>query len=117
MREAGEPGWGDANPDILQDLFMNYVPSDLEVAGASREAIGAALRPGGWRYRVPLLGHPQAWEATQFTGYGEAVRLIAREVYGLDSLTAEGLEGAQGKLEAAAAAGRAAPAAERDRRS
>src|SRR5206468_1695769 len=37
--------------------------------------------------------------ATQFTGYGEAVRLIAREVYGLDSITAEGLETAQGKLE------------------
>ena len=33
------------------------------------------------------------------TGYGEAVRLIAREVYGLDSITADGLEAAQRKLE------------------
>ncbi|MGH8515760.1 MAG: amidohydrolase family protein, partial [Gammaproteobacteria bacterium] len=31
--------------------------------------------------------------------YGEAVRLIAREVYGLDSFTPESLEGAQRKLE------------------
>src|SRR5215218_5522989 len=45
MREAGKPGWGDASPDILQDLFMNYVPSDLEVAGASREAIAQLFDP------------------------------------------------------------------------
>jgi hypothetical protein len=54
-----------------------------------------------WRQnrRPKRLEPGPAWEATQFTGYGEAVWLIAREVYGLDSLTAEGLEGAQRKLE------------------
>ena len=30
-RQAGRPVWGVARPDILQDLFLNYVPSDLEV--------------------------------------------------------------------------------------
>ena len=99
MREAGEPGWGDANPDILQDLFMNYVPSDLEVAGASREAIAQLFDPAAGDIEFRFSGIRTAWEATQFTGYGEAVRLIAREVYGLDSLTVEGLEGVQGKLE------------------
>ena len=99
MREAGEPGWGDANPDILQDLFMNYVPSDLEVAGASREAIAQLFDPAAGDIEFRFSGIRTAWEATQFTGYGEAVRLIAREVYGLDSLTVEGIEGAQGKLE------------------
>src|SRR6266496_2034259 len=99
MREAGEPGWGDASPDILQDLFLNYVPSDLEVAGASREAIAQLFDPAAGDIEFRFSGIRAAWEATQFTGYGEAVRLIAREVYGLDSLTAEGLEGAQSKLE------------------
>ena len=36
-----------------------------------------------------------AWEAIRLTGYGEAVRLIAREIYGLEELTVEGLEAAQ----------------------
>src|SRR6266568_2328000 len=99
LKEAGQPGWGDASPDILQDLLMNYVPSDLEVAGASREAIAQLFDPAAGDIESRFSGIREAWEATQFTGYGEAVRLIAREVYGLDSLTAEGLEGAQGKLE------------------
>jgi hypothetical protein len=99
MREAGEPGWGDASPDILQDLFMNYVPSDLEVAGATKEALRRLFDPAAGDIESRFAGIREAWEATQFTGYGEAVRLIAREVYGLDSLTAEGLEVAQRKLE------------------
>ncbi len=99
MKEDGQPGWGDASPDILQDLFLNYVPSDLEVAGASREAIAQLFDPAAGDIESRFSGIREAWEATQFTGYGEAVRLIAREVYGLDSLTAEGLEGAQSKLE------------------
>src|SRR5437667_5230854 len=99
MKEAGESGWGDDRPGILQDLFMNYVPSDLEVAGASKEAIQRLFDPAAGDIESRFAGIRDAWEATQHTGYGEAVRLIAREVYGLDSLTAEGLEGAQRKLE------------------
>ncbi|MBW3625860.1 MAG: amidohydrolase, partial [Armatimonadetes bacterium] len=38
------------------------------------------------------------WEATRFTGYGEAVRLLAREVYGLEELTGDGLLRAQEAL-------------------
>jgi hypothetical protein len=39
-----------------------------------------------------------AWEAVQFTGYGEAVRLIAERIYGLPELSAAGLQAAQEKL-------------------
>lgn len=99
MREAGQPGWGDAGPDILQDLFLNYVPSDLEVAGATEEAIQRLFDPAAGDIEFRFAGIREAWKATQHTGYGEAVRLIASEVYGLDSLTAEGLEAAQRKLE------------------
>jgi hypothetical protein len=99
MRAAGQPGWSDASPDILQDLFMNYVSSDLEVAGASRQAIAQLFDPAAGDIEFRFSGIREAWEATQFTGYGEAVRLIAREMYGLDSLTADGLDGAQRKLE------------------
>ncbi len=99
MRAAGHPGWSDAGPDILQDLFMNYVSSDLEVAGASPQAMAQLFDPSAGDLERRFSGIREAWEATRFTGYGEAVRLIAREVYGLESLTADGLEGAQRKLE------------------
>ena len=99
MKQAGESGWEDASPDILQDLFLNYVQSDLEVAGATKEAIRRLFDPAAGDLESRFSGIREAWEATQFTGYGEAVRLIAREVYGLDSLTPDGLESAQRKLE------------------
>jgi hypothetical protein len=54
MREAGEPGWGDASPDILQDLFMNYVPSDLEVAGATKEALRRLFDPAAGDIEGPF---------------------------------------------------------------
>jgi hypothetical protein len=99
MKDAGESGWGDDRPDILQDLFMNYVPSDLEVAGATNEAIQRLFDPAAGDIESRFVGIREAWEATQFTGYGEAVRLIARAVYGLGAITPEGLETAQRKLE------------------
>jgi hypothetical protein len=99
MKDAGQPGWGDDSPDILQDLFLNYVPADLEVAGATKEALQRLFDPAAGDLEFRFAGIRDAWEATRYTGYGEAVRLIAREVYGLDSLTPENLEGAQQKLE------------------
>lgn len=99
MKERDEPGWGNDRPDILQDLFLNYVPSDLEVAGATKDATRRLFDPAAGDIESRFAGIRDAWEATKHTGYGEAVRLIAREVYGLDSITAEGLETAQGKLE------------------
>jgi uncharacterized protein len=99
MEEAGEAGWGDDRPDILQDLFRNYVRSDLEVAGATKEAIQRLFDPASGDLEARFSRIRDAWEATQYTGYGEAVRLIAREVYDLDSITPEGLEAAQRRLE------------------
>jgi predicted TIM-barrel fold metal-dependent hydrolase len=98
-KQAGEPGWGDTSPDILQDLFLNYMPSDLEVAGATKEALQRLFDPAAGDIESRFSGIRDAWEAGQYTGYGEAVRLIAREVYGLDSLTPDGLEAAQRRLE------------------
>ena len=102
IKERGEPGWGNDRPDILQDLFLNYVRSDLEVAGATKEATRRLFDPAAGDIESRFAGIRDAWEATKHTGYGEAVRLIAREVYGLDSITAEGLEIAQGSLRSCA---------------
>ena len=49
-----EPVWLNEGPDILQDLFGNYVPADLNTAGASPCRYET---PDGWfrsRYRRTL---------------------------------------------------------------
>ena len=93
-----EPEWVDNGPDILQDLFSNYVPADLKTAGASPEALKRLMDASDPDLKGRFQGIQKAWEATQFTGYGEAVRLIATGVYGLPELTPEGLESAGEKL-------------------
>jgi uncharacterized protein len=98
-REAGQPAWGDGKPDILQDLFLNYAPSDLATAGASSDALARLFDPAAGDIEQRFSGIRAAWDATKHTGYGEAVRFIAREIYGLDELTIDGLERAQGQLE------------------
>ena len=88
-----EAEWVENGPDILQDLFGNYVPADLVTAGASPKAMGN-LMDASQDIASRFEGIRDAWEATQFTGYGEAVSLIAKHIYGLDELTADGLAGA-----------------------
>ena len=40
-----EDDWTDRGPDILQDLFGNYIPADLISAGATPEAMQALNAP------------------------------------------------------------------------
>lgn len=93
-----EQEWVGEGPDILQDLFGNYVPADLTVAGASPEAMRRLMDASDRDLAGRFGGIRAAWEATRFTGYGEAVRQIAETIYGLSELTADGLDQAQGRL-------------------
>lgn len=90
-----EPG-----PDLLQNLFENYVPADLIVAGADPAAVEALLDRTNPDIRARFTAIEAAWQAVRHTGYGEAVRLIAQELYDLDELTAGSLEAAQSKHQA-----------------
>lgn len=89
-----ENDWVENGPDILQDLFGNYVPADLNTAGATPEAMRNLMDSSNDIYSR-FKGIRKAWEATQFTGYGEAVSLIAKHIYGLDELSGSGLADAQ----------------------
>jgi hypothetical protein len=84
-------------PDLLQNLFGNYVSADLVVAGAGQAAVDALLDANNPDIRARFNGVRRAWEAVRHTGYGEAVRHIARLVYGIDEITPESLEVAQEK--------------------
>jgi hypothetical protein len=46
LREmAPELDWDDVRFDVLHDLFLNYVPSDLLVAGATQAELGRLFNP------------------------------------------------------------------------
>ncbi len=92
-----ENDWVENGPDILQDLFGNYVPADLVTAGASAEAM-QNLMDANKDIKTRFQGIRDAWQATQFTGYGEAVSLIAKHIYGIDELTSDALEQANDKV-------------------
>ena len=87
-----EPTYTKNPPDILRNLFYNYVPADLVVAGADPTAVQALLDANNPDIRGRFQAVEQAWQAVRFTGYGEAVRIIASEIYGLHEITADGLE-------------------------
>ncbi len=92
-----ETDWVENGPDILQDLFGNYVPADLHTAGASPEAM-RNLMDASQDVAGRFEGIRTAWESTQFTGYGEAVHLIAEHIYALDELTPQKLADAQDEV-------------------
>ena len=95
-----EREWVEAGPgDVLADLFENYAAFDLVSAGADPAAVRAlADADGDPQERWSAVAG--AWDAVRFTGFGEAVRIQAREVYGIDELSAEAMVRAGPKLEA-----------------
>lgn len=102
---ANEDRYVNEGPDLLQSLFENYVTADLIVAGASQAAVTTLLDKQNPDVRARFTGIQSAWEAVQHTGYGEAVQLIAREVYGMEEITPATLEGAQEQHQALRAPG------------
>ena len=79
-------------PDVLADLFNNYVLADLITAGAAQAAVDALYDSSNPDIEARWNGVKEAWQHCQFTGYGEAVRLIARDVYGMNEITLAGIE-------------------------
>src|SRR5579864_545119 len=75
-----EEEWVNDGPDILTDLFGNYVQADLVTAGATPEAIQRLMDSSNPDIPGRFEGVRKAWQAARFTGYGEAVRILAREI-------------------------------------
>jgi hypothetical protein len=95
-----EPEWLNKGPgDVLADLFSNYVMGDLITAGADPKAVARLGDGPPSELENRWAAVADAWAAVQFTGYGEAVRLMAREVYGIDPITADACRKAQPTLE------------------
>ena len=95
-----ERDWVEDGPDILQDLFGNYVPADLISAGASSDDLQKLHDATDPDLGARFERIRPAWEAIRFTGYGEAVRILAHEIYGMDKFSGDELQKAQQKLDA-----------------
>ncbi len=72
-------------------LLSHYLDSDLLVAGMSRKDLDAFLSPGPdpqakWNLLAPH------WPAVKNTGYGQAVRIAVRELYGVEDLSASSVD-------------------------
>ena len=99
--QCTEQQWLDDGPgDVLADLFNGYPSSDLVAAGASQQAVDRLLDGGDPDLGGRWSAVSAAWAAMRFTGYGEAVRLQARHVYGLDRITPDTVAGCQDRLDA-----------------
>ena len=89
-----EADYTEQGPDVLQDLFGNYVQADLIVAGATQQAVDRLLDSSNPDIEARWSGISAAWEHCQYTGYGEAVRLIAKGAYGMDEINLGAIEAA-----------------------
>ncbi len=74
-------------PDVLQDLFDNYILDDLLVAGASEVALKQLVDANDPDLAARWNGIKDAWQRCRFTGYGRAVSLIAQQAYGIDEIS------------------------------
>jgi predicted TIM-barrel fold metal-dependent hydrolase len=90
----GETKYLEQPTDILHALFGHYTTHDLATAGATLEAIRVLVNEPEEGIAKRFRGVQRAWEAIQFTGYGEGVRLAARKLYGIEEITPESLEAA-----------------------
>ena len=85
--EAGR----DQNTDVLKEYLFHYMNSDLKSAGLSPEEMAKVVGPGlpileRWRIAEPY------WEACRYTGYGRALDLSVRAIYGIDGIHAQTIE-------------------------
>lgn len=82
----GDGAWEGPNPpDILSDLFSGYSASDLIIAGATLDAVARIQDNSDEDLEGRFAGVAAAWDFAQYTGYGEAIRIVAHDLYEIES--------------------------------
>ena len=93
-----------AQNDVLAEWLIHYFPCDLVSAGLSDAALAEAQGT-----RKPLLARWKLvepyWHAAESTGYGRALTLAARDIYGIPEISAKSIEALNERFVAARAAG------------
>ena len=94
-----EEQWLNQGPaDVLDDLFYNYLRGDLVSAGMDVGQSETMASQGSIDQRWDAI--KPFWEHCQYTGYGEAVRMMAKANYDIDEITLDAMVAAQPKLAA-----------------
>ena len=81
-------------PDVLQDLFHTYIRTDLIAAGMPAEAAVRVIDARDPDIEGRWNGIKDAWHRCQYTGYGQAVRIAAKLIYGMDEIDLAGIRAA-----------------------
>jgi uncharacterized protein len=95
-----EDEWLADKPDVLRELFDNYASADLMVARRDEAALKQLFDTANPDIARRFSTVREQWEASQFTGCGEAVRLAAQRFFGIEQIDAAALVRAQEKLPA-----------------
>jgi predicted TIM-barrel fold metal-dependent hydrolase len=90
--------------DVLAEYLIHYLRSDVVSAGLSQDALREVTDPDlpiaeRWKLVEPY------WEASRFTGYGQALDIAARGIYGIDGVNGQTIEALNEKFLAAAQIG------------
>ena len=83
--------WENDRPDILCELFDNYVRADFVSSGVPESDANRLVDAADPDITARFSPVMENWQVIQFTGYGEASRLIAQEFFAIDEITTESL--------------------------
>ena len=98
--QCTEQEWLESGPaDVLSNLFIHYVKCDLIAAGCDPQAYDRLLDGNDPDIDGRWNGIRDVWERVRHTGYGEATRILAREIFGIEEITPHNLAAAQPKLD------------------
>ena len=93
-----QDAWEGQKPDILHELFGNYVRADFISAGASQEAVTELFNEHNPDVEARFNPLHEAWDAIRLTGYGRASRIVAETFFDIDDINAGRLAAAQARL-------------------
>ena len=91
-----EESWINNGPaDVLVDLLETYVTVDFYGAQSGQQALDDGRLKTDMDIHDRWKALEKAWGRIRTTGYGEAMAIHAREVYGIEEITADALIAAQ----------------------
>ena len=85
-------------PDLLKELFGNYMASDLVAAGLPMRDASRLTNVKDPDIEGRFKAAQRAIEACKYTGYGQGTRWLAKELYGVEEFTPASMRAAHEKL-------------------
>lgn len=86
-----EEPWCANGNDLLCDYLIHYLRSDVISAGLSKQTLARVLDTGeNLRERWHLI--EPYWEVSRYTGYGRALDIAVKGIYGVDGIHSETIE-------------------------